>query len=221
MCNHTVLPVDGCSASAQCTESPSPSGSGSGGRPAQGRSGRSASPCDRSRLPACSEGRSLRPDRSHAVIADGGQALGPPLLPRTSISVAAPSPEHGSPPCALQALPASQSPQSTLPAPLRTAFAACDAPGSLCSPDPRPPPLQRASKSPSRLAQRPAASAPAPRALEDQAEAGQAASPPTGGSQGPASSGMARKYTREELLALRDSPGCRSLPPGLDSDDLR
>lgn len=29
------------------------------------------------------------------------------------------------------------------------------------------------------------------------------------------------KYSREELLALRDSPGCRSLPPGLDADDLR
>jgi hypothetical protein len=30
----------------------------------------------------------------------------------------------------------------------------------------------------------------------------------------------ARKYSREELLGLRDSPGCRDLPPGLDADDL-
>ncbi|KAL4440409.1 hypothetical protein ABPG75_003410 [Micractinium tetrahymenae] len=28
------------------------------------------------------------------------------------------------------------------------------------------------------------------------------------------------RYSREELLALRDRPGCRGLPPGLDSDDL-
>lgn len=33
--------------------------------------------------------------------------------------------------------------------------------------------------------------------------------------------GAAQRYTREELLALRDTPGCRDLPPGLEADDLR
>ncbi|PSC71999.1 hypothetical protein C2E20_4744 [Micractinium conductrix] len=36
----------------------------------------------------------------------------------------------------------------------------------------------------------------------------------------PAKAEPSLRYSREELLALRDRPGCRGLPPGLEADDL-
>ncbi|PRW39373.1 transcription activator BRG1 [Chlorella sorokiniana] len=64
----------------------------------------------------------------------------------------------------------------------------------------------------------PSSSTAAQATLEDQGEAQGAGSPPSAAEE--RKMAAARKYSREELLGLRDSPGCRDLPPGLDADDL-